>query len=376
MPVAKAVMKPHNLAPARGGRLACFDAGSSAETLDVVVARGDEGGLGVVVDQDNVVVTVTAQPALQVGDVITAVDGKKLEGFIGASGFLTPGTPEYTFSIVRQGAAGATQSLELNLMKLIKEAEDVRLDDRRAQFEGRIFGLLCMDALGDGAEAFAKQANNFVASLEAADLQPASPEALGEALNSGFWKLVLTSSERTAKEGLTGYGSAPFCTVLASYQAFLPQEPTVQCVEVVANQNIGTSKTAALKGDWAYWKSDGTDGCAESYDRTEFDGAPTFQEEPIEARWFCTYLSPSVRIVRMPAPPQELGAPEQPGEWRVYLKMDPWKAQEEIGRLLDRPVPKSRGDSLDDMPDWGRGGMGGYGLRGGDGPAPMADGMR
>ena len=78
----------------------------------------------------------------------------------------------------------------------------------------------------------------------------------------------------------------------------------------------------------------------------------------------------------MPAPPQELGAPEQPGEWRVYLKMDPWKAQEEIGRLLDRPVPKSRGDSLDDMPDWGRGGMGGYGLRGGDGPAPMADGMR
>ena len=189
----------------------------------MVVARGDEGGLGVVVDQDNVVVTVTAQPALQVDDVITAVDGKKLEGFIGASGFLTPGTPEYTFSIVRQGAAGATQSLELNLMKLIKEAEDVRLDDRRAQFEGRIFGLLCMDALGDGAEAFAKQANNFVASLEAADLQPASPEALGEALNSGFWKLVLTSSERTAKEGLTGYGSAPFCTVLASYQAFLPQ---------------------------------------------------------------------------------------------------------------------------------------------------------
>ena len=125
-------------------------------------------------------------------------------------------------------------------------------------------------------------------------------------------------------------------------------------------------------------------GAVESYDRLEYDGAPMFQEEPIEAKWRCTYLSETMRVCRVTSAPatapQELGAPTRDGpgeEWRVYVKMDPWKAQEEIARLLDRPVPRGRGDSLDDMPDWARrGGVGGYGLRGGDGPAPMADGMR
>lgn len=358
------------------------EASTSAERMDVVVARGAEGGLGVVVDQDNVVVTVTSQPSLQVGDVIIAVDGTPLEGFIGKSGLLAPGTPEYTFSIVRQGAAGATSSLELNLLKLCKEADDLRRDDRRAQFEGRLFGLLCMESLDEGAEEFGERAESLVASLEAASLPPASADALGESLNSGFWKLALTSSAQVAKEGVTKYGAAPYCTVLASFQAFLPSEPTAQCVEVVANSNIGASKTAALKGSWQLDAADAA-GAIESYDRLEYDGAPSFQEEPIEARWVCTYLSDSMRIVRMAPSPagaqQELGAPTRDGaaEWRVYSKMDPWKAQEEIGRLLERPVPRGRGDSLDDMPDWARrGGVGGYGLRGGDGPAPMADGMR
>ena len=239
-----------------------------------------------------------------------------------------------------------------------------------------------MESLDEGAEEFGARAESLVASLEAASLPPASAAALGESLNSGFWKLVLTSSPQVAKEGVTKYGAAPYCTVLASFQAFLPSEPTAQCVEVVANSNIGVSKTAALKGSWQPDTADAA-GAVESYDRLEYDGAPTFQEEPIEARWACTYLSDTMRVVRM-APPaaaaqQELGAPTRDGdgEWRVYSKMDPWKAQEEIGRLLERPVPRGRGDSLDDMPDWARrGGVGGYGLRGGDGPAPMADGMR
>ena len=374
-------------AHARAPPAVAFDASSSTSTepMDVLVARGSEGGLGVVVDQDNVVVTVTSQPSLQVGDIILAVDGTPLEGFIGASGLLTPGTPEYTFSIRRQGASGAASSLELNLLKLCKEADDLRRDDRRAQFEGRLVGLRCMESLEEfgGSEAFGERAESLVASLEAASLPPASSDALGESLNSGFWKLALTSSPQVAKEGVTKYGAAPYCTVLASFQAFLPSEPTAQCVEVVANSNVGASKTAALKGNWRADDDDAA-GAVESYDRLEYDGAPMFQEEPIEAKWRCTYLSETMRVCRVTSAPatapQELGAPTRDGpgeEWRVYVKMDPWKAQEEIARLLDRPVPRGRGDSLDDMPDWARrGGVGGYGLRGGDGPAPMADGMR
>ena len=72
----------------------------ASEAFDLVVSRGSDGGLGVVVDQDNVVVTVTAQPDLQVGDVIVGVDGIPLSGFIGQA--LTPGAPTYTFSVKRE----------------------------------------------------------------------------------------------------------------------------------------------------------------------------------------------------------------------------------------------------------------------------------
>lgn len=95
----------------------------------------------------------------------------------------------------------------------------------------------------------------------------------------------------------------------------------------------------------------------------------------VEQRWDCTYLSSSVRVCRMRTSAD--GAATE-GEWRVYEKMEAGKAQAEIGRLIDTPLPKSRGESLDDIPDWARarstGAAGGYGLiGGGGGPGPMAE---
>ena len=80
-----------------------------------------------------------------------------------------------------------------------------------------------------------------------------SENELAFALKSGFWRLVLCSEMETAAGGLTGYGLAPYCSVLASFQAFidLKDEQTAQVVEVVANSNLGMSNVAALKGTWA-----------------------------------------------------------------------------------------------------------------------------
>ena len=60
----------------------------------------DDGGLGVLVDQENTVVTVTGQPGLQVGDKIVGIDGDPLSGRpVGQC--LKPGEPQYTFAILR-----------------------------------------------------------------------------------------------------------------------------------------------------------------------------------------------------------------------------------------------------------------------------------
>lgn len=359
----------------------------ASEAFDLVVSRGSDGGLGVVVDQDNVVVTVTAQPDLQVGDVIVGVDGIPLSGFIGQA--LTPGAPTYTFSVKRlaSGVVDASASLERNLLQMVRLADDERRADRKAQFEGKIFGLMSFE---EGSESNGKAAALVDALEDAASkaassgggsgsLVPSGTEELRVALNSGFWRLVLCSDAATSAAGLTGYGTAPYCTVLASFQAFLPENPdrpdlpTAQVVEVIAKQNTGSSLIAALKGGWE--GSEASAGAVERYDRLEFDGTPEFQEEPIEQRWDCTYLSSSLRVCRMRTSAD--GAATE-GEWRVYEKMEAGKAQAEIGRLIDTPLPKSRGESLDDIPDWARarstGAAGGYGLiGGGGGPGPMAE---
>ena len=311
---------------------------TATEAQDFIVKRGADGGLGVLVDQDNTIVTNTAQPELQVGDVIVGVDGESLSGRP-ISECLTPGSPQYTFSVMRPSSAEAGESLERVLLQLVREAS------------GDSPKLLCF---ADDEDAAAR-AETIVEGLESAaasgGLLPSS-EALGSSLRSGFWRLLLVSEASIARGGLTSYGLAPYCSVLASFQAFidLKGEQTAQVVEVVANANLGSATVAALKGSWK-----GGDGAAvdERYDRTEYSGAPEIGAPKIDICSSCTYLSKRLRVIRMPA------SGDKPGAWRVYGLMAADAAQMEIGRLLELPVaPAARSN---EPPDWARRGGGGGG---------------
>lgn len=196
------------------------------------------------------------------------------------------------FAGLASGVVDASASLERNLLQMVRLADDERRADRKAQFEGKIFGLMSFE---EGSESNGKAAALVDALEDAASkaassgggsgsLVPSGTEELRVALNSGFWRLVLCSDAATSAAGLTGYGTAPYCTVLASFQAFLPENPdrpdlpTAQVVEVIAKQNTGSSLIAALKGGWE--GSEASAGAVERYDRLEFDGTPEFQEEP------------------------------------------------------------------------------------------------
>ena len=74
----------------------------------------------------------------------------------------------------------------------------------------------------------ASRADTLVRSLEkaAGDAGRPGEEQVGETLRSGFWRLTLVSEPATAKGGLTGYGDAPFCSVLGSFQAFIDLKGT------------------------------------------------------------------------------------------------------------------------------------------------------
>ena len=330
-------------------------ANADAQPIDVLIKRSEDGSLGVLVDQDNTVVTVTAQPGLQVGDVIVGVDGDMLSGRpVGQA--LQPGAPQYTFAVVRQSATEAGDSVERALLQLIREAS-----------EGP--GVLFFDEDNE----LAPRAEALVGNLEAV-AAPLDDAALGAALRRGFWRLLVVSERKEAKGGLTGYGLAPFCSVLGSYQAFIDikDEQTAQVVEVVANANLGSSNIAALKGTW---RGAAADDVVETYERTEYGGAPELDAPAVENHWACTYLSERLRVCRLPARDGDDGA----GAWRVYANLPADRAQDEIARLMAAPVAQAPRDGPPDWADtrlgggYGRGGYGGGGF--GDGPEPMPDRM-
>lgn len=365
-------LRPTTTVTPRAQPVRCIE----GDQLDVLVRRGEEGGLGVLVDQDNTVVTVTAQPSLQVGDVIVGVDGEPCNGR-GVGKCLTPGAPEYQFSIVRPSASDAAGSLERVLMQLVREASDGSQ------------GIVCLAE----DEEQAGRAETLVGNLEAAAATAGAArpdaEALGNALRSGFWRLILVSEPVLARGGLTGYGLAPFCSVRGSFQAFidLKGEQTAQVVEVVANANLCKTNLAALKGAWkdaeaAQWADDaaGLTAVVEKYERTEYGGSPEIDAPEVLNGWACTYLSDDLRVCRL------RDAADGHGVWRVYQRMPADAAQAEIGRLMDAPVaplprdgpPASWDDRLGGGYERGRGpayGGGGFGGGGGGGPEPMPERM-
>ena len=124
----------------------------------MTVRRNSDGGLGVIVDQDNCVVSVSAQPALQPGDVIMGVDGAALASRpVGQC--LTPGAPEYVFSIKRPASDKAAETQERVLLQLAAD---------RGGITGRGDpSIVCVTAF-DEDEELAERLETVVASLEAA----------------------------------------------------------------------------------------------------------------------------------------------------------------------------------------------------------------
>jgi len=351
-------------------------------SVDVTVRRNDDGGLGVVVDQDNTVVTVSAQPSLQVGDVIIAVDGEALNSRpVGQC--LTPGKAEYEFSISRPSADRAAESLEKVLLTLARD-------------QGGIIGSGPPCIVCPAEEDLADRLESVVASLEA-DGGPrgqlSSASDLDAALAGGsFWRLIVTSDATVASGGLTGFGLAPYCSVLASFQFFKPQgeaDPTSQVVEVVANANMGASNLAALKGGWIGADADSAEAHAfagtagahaaaiqEVFTRTEYQNQPLAGADEVVSSYACTYVSKRLRVARVRGGEEE----GTTGAWRVYQRLRADVAQNEIARLLSLPVKRDESE----VPDWAtrddRLGGGGFGSGGGGGyepqPMPMPDSGR
>jgi len=277
---------------------------ASSPELEVVVERGPKG-LGIVTDQNNIVVQNTGQPNLQVGDRITAVEGVPVTRAKGVADVLkevlVKGQTQYKFVIERGGKA----SLESVLAAL-------------ARTEG--------DALGD-AGLYAQDAGGCGELLSVAE----SLEEQGGVSNAegvlGFWKLVFTSDPTFALSGgVTGYGSAPLKLAM-HWQCFQDKDPRGQTVEMIANMDMGTHAIAAVKGDWSM-SGDGV--LAESYSRLEYGGSLQ-ATSPMSRDTRCTYVGETVRMAR--------GS----GGLFVYVRITAQEAGKEIAGWLEKKVAGSVG---------------------------------
>ena len=126
------------------------------------------------------------------------------------------------------------------------------------------------------------------------------------------------------------------------------------------------STTAALKGRWEAVQLEepaAVSGVRETYERTEYNGAPETDAPIVINEWPCTYLSDTLRVCRYKA-----GEGEEDGDvWRSYERDEGDKAQAQIGRLLELPVPR-----VEEIPLWARDRPDSSPPGGG----PMADSMR
>ena len=337
------------LAPARhAARATCIRA--SASEIEISVERTPAGALGISVDEENVVATVADdQPALRLGDKILAVAGERLDGRPLAQ-VLQP-AESYTFTVLR-GAADGAASLERVLARLLAESESARDsltpgeaaatapgDFEAAQLRARL-GMDVDEAEAAPAE-LPEAAPALIDSLEEAG---APADAASTLL--GFWKLCWPPP---AEADLTGYGAAPFCSVVASWTRFAEKDPTAQVVEIVANENLNAHTLAALKGEWSVAAADGSTRLVQDFSRREYGGQPTV--EPMLCESVLSFVGESLLLVR---------AGDDAEELRIFERCDGGAVQAEIGRLLEAPVKGeklTRWELADKMR--GRGGEGG-----------------
>jgi len=282
---------------------------ATAGAIEVSVTRTAAGGLGIEVDPDtNVVASNSAQPGLNLGDVIVAVNGELCgTKYVGA--LLTPGTDTYSFSVERGTPAGR-QALEAILLRLTIQVANV------ASVPSIPLAEVTVDA-DDTAKMLA-----LVSALEAGG--PATGTSIADL--SGFWRLRFTD-DAALGAGLSGFGLMQGCTAAAQFQLYGQPEPdSVQCVEVIANQAVRGHQVASLQGT-ANTEDDGT--VTDVYTRVALGGAPQEGSGTQTYPHTLSYLGASLRICR---------AAGEGGAMRVYEKQSSEAAQGELQTLAAAPV--------------------------------------
>jgi len=154
-----------------------------------------------------------------------------------------------------------------------------------------------------------------------------------KALLHGSWKLV---SSTDASVSLTGSAPKSYTKTLGHVQSFRKPDPMdvfsgnkdklffMETTEVVANEKVGSSLTACIKGGFEVKPAGAV---AEAYTAREVEGLS--QEGPFASynRWTCAYLSEAVRVCRLAS-----------GAVRVYEKVDATAAKAEVSRLASALV--------------------------------------
>ena len=310
-----------------------LSATSAAPPLEIKVRRTAEGGLGIEVDETNMVASCAGQPDLEVGDRVIAVDGEALGGRY-LSQALKPGLQEYSFTVERLADAASMESI---LARLTAQAE--------ASANGGLDGLATDEVL-------AGKICKLAAALEAV----AEPAAVDDGAMRGFWRLCFAAGEMA--DGLTGFGAMSSTYAACQFVAFSDSAPRAQVVEVIGDLNLGSTTVAALKGDYELRDEDGAVALACSFDRLEYAGAMQ-SADVMTVVESVTFVGEQLRLGRCN------------GELRCYARCDAAAAQTEIGRLLAAPVRRGAAGS-DALPRWERADLE-RGLRG-SGPGVEAGG--
>jgi len=191
-----------------------------------------------------------------------------------------------------------------------------------------------------------------VAELEAAYTLPDAEAIRGDLL--GFWKLLLTSDDEAALSGSTGFGAAARRSVLGHYSVFTEPDnyepkPTLQTVEVVADNRAGSAGVGTLRGDFyvGTLASTGKLGVVEDYIFREYDDVRQGDGAAHGSRWAIAYLDAGLRIART-----------EEGALMIFGKMGGAAAQAEIDALRAAPVAIVEGEEEeqedDDRPLWQR----------------------
>ena len=192
--------------------------------------------------------------------------------------------------------------------------------------------------------------------LEAGYTKVEDKDELKESL-TGMWRLLFTSDEGFANNGITNQAATPRREVLGGFTAYSkPDEysgaPTLQTVEVVSDNRVGRAILATMSGDFFVGKlqSTGELGVVDDYTKLEFDemrqGDGT---DLVPTRWSSTYLSPTLRVART-----------ESDAVLVYEKCDIAAAQDTIATLLATEVEQiedmdgTADEEEDDRPIWQR----------------------